>query len=581
MASERHSTRPLPPPQPDNILYTSPVATYQARSLPLNIFALILTYIDDLGDLARITRTSRLCYYMALPRLYDKVTLRSYSELRYTEDGRPEGYGSGSPFSMGLNGLVTKNVAHYVRSLRLVGHWRESDNDDFKKGRVPDNSMMLNIAVRAAMDRMERLEEFQWELNTKPLQTIYSGFLSCPTLKSLTLKFPATRIPRPTVMIPPLPNLREFKALDMDPLCYPDDISMLLLHSKKLESLHLHWSPRMREAGEESTNLHAYFGRTIAANYRLPLKKFSFINLYTRANVDLESLIDIEGLEEVSFINCNTRDAITVFVDETWRMVEWRHSPKALKMMRGDVLDSKQAGVMATLKGLERLYLVNARSRSDRTTPPCNSVSINTNAFDTRTPPNSGSTPSTPMTREHASIAGDYLAAITRQVGPSLRHLLLSDQWVLEPAVLMTLARACPNLEQLGIAVAVHDLEALHQALRVLPRLFALRILLTRLKAEAIELMQSVADELHQQVLGYELRHAPWDHVRWLGVGDMSFELGGTHVVPLDAAAAAGSNGPQGRGQGDELAVRRIVTRVEPEAVRDIEIWKMDSFEVY
>lgn len=109
-----------------------------------------------------MTRTSRLLYYMTLPRLYEKVTLRSYSELRYKDNGRPEGYGSGSPFAMGLNGLVTKNIAQYVRSWRLVGDWRESDLDDFSKGRVPDNSMMLNIAVRAGMDRMDKLTEFAY-----------------------------------------------------------------------------------------------------------------------------------------------------------------------------------------------------------------------------------------------------------------------------------------------------------------------------------------------------------------------------------------------------------------------------------
>lgn len=116
--------------------------------------------IDDIGDLARVVRTSRLLYYMTLPRLYERVELRSYSELRYKDNGRPEGYGSGSPFAMGLNGLVTKNVAQYVRSWRLLGDWRESDLEDFSKGRVPDNSMMLNIAVRAAMERMERLQHF-------------------------------------------------------------------------------------------------------------------------------------------------------------------------------------------------------------------------------------------------------------------------------------------------------------------------------------------------------------------------------------------------------------------------------------
>ena len=115
--------------------------------------------VDDVADLARLTRTSRLLYYMTLPKLYENITLHAYTELRYT-NGRPEGYGSGSPFSMGLNALVSRNVTNYVQRFGLVGEWRESDIDDYSKGRVPDNSMMLNIAIRAALDRMENLKSF-------------------------------------------------------------------------------------------------------------------------------------------------------------------------------------------------------------------------------------------------------------------------------------------------------------------------------------------------------------------------------------------------------------------------------------
>ncbi|KAB2573807.1 hypothetical protein DBV05_g7521 [Lasiodiplodia theobromae] len=589
------------PPMP--LQYTSPVAAYQRQSLPLNLVALILSYIDDIADLARVTRTSRLLYYMTLPRLYEKVTLRSYSELRYMDNGRPEGYGSGSPFAMGLNGLVTKNVAQYVRSWRLAGDWRESDVDDFSRGRVPDNSMMLNIAVRAAMDRMERMQNFAWELNTKPLQTIYQGLLACGTLQSLTLKFPSTRIPRPTVVIPPLPNLREFTALDIDPLCYPDDISVLLAHSKKLDSLHLHFSPRMRDAGEESTNLNAYFGRCIANKQPLRLKRYSMINLYTRAtNVDLDELIDVDVLEEINFINCNTQDAITVFIDDTWRLFEPQKIPKNLKSMRGDVLDAKQATIMAQLKGLERLYIVNARRKPARTTsngvsPAANNNSSTSgNLFTNGFPDPTGSgtsqnspfgnggggggppQPGTPMSRESATVAGDYLAAITRHLGTTLRHLLLSDQWLLGGDVLMQLGRACPNLEQLGVALEEKNPENMRQLLRGLPRLWALRILI-RATTQELELMQSISGNLHEQVISFELRRREWDHLKWLGIGDMVFLCGGVREVPGGPPANTPKS-PADPTMGEELGVRRIVKKVGKEAVKDVEIWKMDSLDV-
>lgn len=570
------------PPMP--LQYTSPVSVYQRQNLPLNLVALILSYIDDIADLARVTRTSRLLYYMTLPRLYEKVTLRSYSELRYKDNGRPEGYGSGSPFAMGLNGLVTKNVAQYVRSWRLVGDWRESDLDDFSKGRVPDNSMMLNIAVRAGMDRMDKLTEFAWELNTKPLQTIYQGLQANSSLQSLTLKFPNTRVPRPTVVIPPLPNLREFKARDIDPLCYPDDISVLLAHSKKLQSLHLHWSPRMRDSGEESTNLTAYFGRCIANKQPLKLKRYSMVNLYTRAtNIDLDELIDVDTLEEISFINCNTQDAITVFIDDTWRLFEPQKVPKNLKLMRGDVLDAKQATVMAQLKGLEKLYIVNAKRKPPRTTPNGVSPAANNNAFTgfnsdgtaSQSPFAAGNGPDTPMSRESATIAGDYLAAITRHLGKTLRHLLLSDQWLLGGEVLVQLGRACPHLEQLGVALEEKNPENMRQLLKFLPRLWALRILI-RATTQELELMQSISGNLHEQVISFELRRKEWNGLKYLGIGDMVFECGGVREVP----GASTPKSPADPTTGEELGVRRIVKKVDRSEVKDVEIWKMDTLDI-
>jgi hypothetical protein len=115
--------------------------------------------IDDVADLARITRSSRLFHYMAIPRLYESVVLKSYPDLRYV-DGQLEGYGGGSPFSMGLNGLVARNVSSFVRHLTVTGEWKEGDVEQYGMGRIPDNSMMLHIALRAAVDRMAILESF-------------------------------------------------------------------------------------------------------------------------------------------------------------------------------------------------------------------------------------------------------------------------------------------------------------------------------------------------------------------------------------------------------------------------------------
>lgn len=61
---------------------------------------------------------------------------------------------------MGLNTLVSRSFTDYVQNFKLLGDWREHDKEDYKQGRVPDNSMVLQIVIRAALDRMKNLKAF-------------------------------------------------------------------------------------------------------------------------------------------------------------------------------------------------------------------------------------------------------------------------------------------------------------------------------------------------------------------------------------------------------------------------------------
>jgi hypothetical protein len=98
---------------------------------------------------------------MCLPRLYENVDLRAHADIRFIE-GRPTGYGSGSPFAMGINTLVSRTFTDYVRQFRVTGEWREHDMEQYKEGRVPDNTMVLQIALRAALDKMKNLKTFAY-----------------------------------------------------------------------------------------------------------------------------------------------------------------------------------------------------------------------------------------------------------------------------------------------------------------------------------------------------------------------------------------------------------------------------------
>lgn len=150
-----------------NHLYTDGPDTqgvFGVDSLPLTIVAHIISYLDDdVASLARLCRTSRVLFYMTLPHIWQRVTLKAHSTIHYRDDV-PEGFGSASPFSMGLNALVTRNVSTWVRSLRLQGEFKVSDLEEYSKaGRVSESTMILNIAVRAAIDQCKRLESFRFE----------------------------------------------------------------------------------------------------------------------------------------------------------------------------------------------------------------------------------------------------------------------------------------------------------------------------------------------------------------------------------------------------------------------------------
>lgn len=102
---------------------------------------------------------------MTLPKLYTHVSLRSYDHIRYAgHDGRPEGCGMASPFTMALNGLVCRNIAGNVRTFKVHGNWKDYGvKESASVGRVPDADMMLNSLVRIAVERMAALEQFRYE----------------------------------------------------------------------------------------------------------------------------------------------------------------------------------------------------------------------------------------------------------------------------------------------------------------------------------------------------------------------------------------------------------------------------------
>lgn len=417
-----------------------------------------------------------------------------------------------------------------------------------------------------------------------PLNTVYQGLTGKPALTSLTIRCQTRRTPRPTSIIPPVPSLQTLVVYDIDPLCYPDDISLLIFGSKKLQNLKLHWNPRMRAEGEESVNLLSIFGRCIAAKYSIPIKRLALYNLCTRYTMEgLHEVINNDTKTEMTVINSGgCFDPMTVFVDSSWKVEDAHIFARNLKMIRVDHVAKEQTGALARYKGLERMYIIGSSRNGPSYSKPSTSNTATPTTPTTLTPTMSNGTASangTPnaISESHSrSIAGECLAAIQTN-HRTIRHLLLSDRWVLSDDALFRLCQSCPNLEQLGFSCSVPPLESLRQVFALVPKLWAVRFLVNPHMdlGGRSELMDI---DMNSFTLATEFWRPEYMNVKYVGYGqDLIFKLGGIHFPSKGKTpdTAVNSNSLCARMSGPKREFE-IVSR---QSVEHIEIWGLDTVE--
>lgn len=398
---------------------------------------------------------------------------------------------------------------------------------------------------------------YRWELNSNPMKTVYQGLASRSSLASLTIRFPALRIPRPTALIPAIPTLKYLHLIHLDPLCYNDDPSLLLLHAKQLDTLKLEWNPRMRRERELSINLQSYFGRCMAAKYRLPLKHFAMKNLYSRKDMAMGSAVSATSLESISIINCmDSKDPLTIFADSTWMSHDdAQEDYPRFKRMRLDRIDENQRQ-MGNFEALEEIFIINRDPPHSAETPSTNSTSSDNSSPKT---PNAAETPKLTV-----SIASGFLAHISSQHGKCLTKLLLSDRWCLNQDTLIKLFEECPHLEELGVAVH-NDFEMLEDLMTHAPKLRALRILMHP-EDPMYAAMHERDIEIHCVGIGSRTAGKECDNLRWLGIGDLYFEFGGVIQV----------KDPKTKG----MRPLRIVKPVSWETIKHVDIFGQDTLEL-
>jgi len=415
------------------------------------------------------------------------------------------------------------------------------------------------------------------------LETVYLGLATRPKLTSLTIRFPSTRYPRPTTAIPAFPHLQSLKVTDIDPLCYPDDLSTCLAESRKLKELKLHWSPRMREAHEPSVILTDPFRKAIAAQRPLKLKSISFQNLFAQQTEEFVQAIDVANVENVTLLNCAGEDddsgggEALSFFDQSWKPPK---DVSKVKSLRHDRINTIAGETLGRMRGLEKLYMVNARPGRQTTNgyaggpSPISNSSGGPSPIEQQTPSTSNSSshnPSTQFSGGENTLRDLYLENLMSNHGHSLKHLLLPSRWPLTSERFAHLVRACPNLTQLGMALEFDSLEAVRLLLPFLKKLYAVRAMVptvrdAKVREKSLAEIVEVDDAIHEEKMGDVLAGEAYSRLRWVGMGWKVWEVGGTYEVER-----VSEHGERVKGK------RRRVRRVGPELCQHIEIWGMDS----
>lgn len=321
----------------------------------------------------------------------------------------------------------------------------------------------------------------------------------------------------------------------------------------------------MRDSHEPSIHPAQLFGRMMATNYSMPLRSISIQNLFVHRDETCGSILNLDTIQELTMINSTIglgNDGSTAFMDGPHRQPEG-HVPTILKMLRVDKVSRQLCELLTKFTGLERLYLIGPQAHPAR----CSSKdrSNGTTPFP-RSPESIISSPGSTDMNHIVSLKNDYIEAITKYHGKTLKHLLLHPQWRLTDDDIAIIVRQCPNLEQLGIGAEFSNFKHLRLLVPFLENLTTMRLLGNPDDPTFVNKMREL-DEMgvHEEKIGEETVNREWSKLRWmeLGADDMIFEIGKRQ-----------SKEKTGKGYKTKVQKRSL------DQVEHISIWKMGSLEI-
>lgn len=357
----------------------------------------------------------------------------------------------------------------------------------------------------------------------------------------------------------------------MNPLHSTDDLSLLLLHSKKLRDVRLHWSPRILEEAEPSINLRLYFGKCIEARYHMPLNTLVLHNFFGVNIGDLKHICDPEKVRTIGILNCAGGNLCgpTTSDDGLWKGILEEKCFKNVRSVRCSEVSEQHVAFLSSVVGLEELYLIGDKTSAN--------TSLNEHLDGHMESPNDeiGSPRSTstchsslarPAEQIDAALCKQYLRALFTCHGQTIKRLLLHDTWAISGDQLSELVSFCPNLDQLGLGISEEEPQALRFLGPCLKKLRCVRLLdnpgLQKAMRNEPVMVEMLLPEASEPLL-WKVSHT--SRLEWVGFGDSVFRIG-------KAVQLSDANG--------RTEWRREVWRARADHVKHIDIWRWDCMEI-
>ena len=149
------------------------------------------------------------------------------------------------------------------------------------------------------------------------------------------------------------------------------------------------------------------------ANYILPLKHFAMQNFYGSNTQGVANLINHDTCKSITILDMFggvQGNSANVFIDDTWKDIPPDLKTK-FRATRCNEPAPQQVNLISQATGLEKLYFVNTRPPKTGRTPD--------GTDEPETPDQ------TPPAYDSTALAKQYIYAITRCHGSSMKHLTL------------------------------------------------------------------------------------------------------------------------------------------------------------